>query len=199
MHQTNKLRRLLRTITLTSAQRTLYRVVRSDVLFGFSATGPFTPRPLYNLGPPRGGARYTPRGGAPSLYLAEDMETAMREYTQISAPRQIAPASLPGAPATFVATVQLERLLDLTERSVRRELGTCRAELAEPWRYRRDRRKPPTQRLGAEAADGGRIQAIQYHSTKGAGDCFVIFTDAVEPPSFVEVNDPVGKLVERIP
>jgi hypothetical protein len=123
----------------------------------------------------------------------------MREHTQISVPRPNAPARLPGAPSTFIATVRLEHVLDLTDRSIRRQLGTTRSELAEPWRYRKDRRKPPTQRLGAEAAAGGRIQAIKYLSTTGSGACFVIFTGALTPPSFVEVNDPDGDLVQRLP
>ena len=50
MHATTTLRRLLRTISLTQFSGTLYRMVRSDALFGFSKTGLYAPRPLYNLG-----------------------------------------------------------------------------------------------------------------------------------------------------
>lgn len=199
MLQTNSLRKLLRTIAVTSFRGTLFRVVRADVLYGFAATGPYTPRPLFNLGPAKGGARYTPRGGAPSVYLAGDMDTAMREATQIVAPKPLAPAKLPGALVTYSATVQLEQVLDLTDSAIRKLLDTTLAELAEPWRYRKDGRKPPTQRLGAEAATGGRIQAIKYRSTKGKGGCYVVFTDAIVDPAFVEVNDPDGNLIERLP
>ena len=136
MLQTNSLRKLLRTIAVTSFQGTLFRVVRADVLYGFSAKGPYTPRPLFNLGPPRGGARYTPRGGAPSVYLAGDMGTAMREYTQIAAPRPLVPARSPGALVTYSAKVQLDQVLDLTDSAIRKLLNTTLAELAEPWRYR---------------------------------------------------------------
>lgn len=109
MLPTNSLRKLLRSIAVIPFTGTLFRVVRADVLYGCSATGPYTPRPLFNLGPPKGGARYTPRGGAPSVYLAGDMDTAMREATQIGAPKPLAPAKAPGALVTYSATAQLER------------------------------------------------------------------------------------------
>ena len=50
MLPTNSLQKLLRSITLASFRGTLYRVVRADVLYGFSEDGPYVPRPLYNLG-----------------------------------------------------------------------------------------------------------------------------------------------------
>lgn len=78
-------------------------------------------------------------------------------------------------------------------------LGTNLPEIAEPWRYRKDRRTPPTHRLGAAAVRSRRIRAIKYCSTKGTGNCFVIFTAALVPPSFVEVNDLGGNLLERLP
>lgn len=199
MLPTRSLRKLLQTITLTPFEGTLYRVVRADVLYGFSKAGPYVPRPLYNLGPPRGGARYTPRGGASSIYLACDMDTAMREYTQIPTPTPLDPSSPTGALVTYSVKASLERVLDLSQKKVRKKLETTLAELAEPWRYRKDRRKPLTHRLGAEAADSDRVQAIIFRSTKGTGNCIVIFTEALAPPSFVEVNDPAGKLVERLP
>jgi len=199
MLQTNSLRKRLRSIGLVAFDGTLFRVVRADVLYGFAAQGPHTPRPLFNLGSPRAGARYTPRGGAPSVYLAADMDTAMREVTQIAAPKTLAPALPPGALVTYSAKVRLDQVLDLTDAAIRKVLDTSLAELAEPWRYRKDGRKPPTHRLGAAAVNSGRIEAIRFRSTKGAGDCFVIFTDALRAPSFIEVDDPDGKLVERMP
>src|ERR1019366_4037874 len=55
-----------------------YRSVDGEVFRGFyDAKNPM--RPLWGLGAPRGGARFTPRNGPSSLYLAEDVETAQRE------------------------------------------------------------------------------------------------------------------------
>jgi RES domain-containing protein len=199
MHPTSSLRKLLRSIAATSFHGALYRVVRADVLYGFSRNGPYTPRPLFNLGPARGGSRFTPKGGAPSLYLAFDMNTAMHEYTQIAVPQPLVPLQPPGALVTFSANVHLDHVLDLTKKNIRRQVGTTLSELAEPWRYRKDRRKPPTQRLGAAAVNSARIQAIKYRSTKETGSCFVIFTDALVSPAFIEVNDPRGNLIGRLP
>lgn len=199
MHPTPTLRRLLRTIPLDAHRGKLYRVVRADALYGFDRPGPYCPRPLYNLGPPSSGARYTPKGGAPSLYLSADYETALRECLRIAAPARLRPVTPPGALVAYLVTVSLKTILDLTSPAIRRQLGTNPTELSSPWRYRRGHSKPPTQRLGAAVAAAGHIHAIRYRSTKSAGNCFAIFTDALDPPAFVEVNDPEGRLVERIP
>lgn len=199
MQSATTLQRLIKTIPGVSLDETLYCVVRADVLYGFSKNGPHIPRPLHSLGPPRSGARYTPKGGVPSLYLAGDMETAMREYLQIASPESLRPLQHAGALVTYPARVSLTTVLDLTSSTIRRRLGTNKKELAEPWRYRRDHRKPPTQILGTVAARDGRIQAIRYHSTKGPGECLVVFTDSLKTPAYVEVFDPDGNLIERLP
>lgn len=199
MLATGSLRRALATIALTPFDGLLYRVVPAGVLYGFSAAGPYTPRPLYNLGPPTGGARYTPRGGAPAIYLAGDIATAMYETLQVPHTMPLSPPAHGTALVVYNVRVKLERLLDLTSSPMLRVLATTPTELSEPWRFRRDRRKPPTHRLGAAAAASQRIQGIRFASTKGPGDCCVIFTERVTPPSLVEVADPAGRLVERIP
>jgi hypothetical protein len=127
------------------------------------------------------------------------METAIREYLQISRPSLLRLPKLTEASVVYSARVSIDALLDLADQGTRRKLGTNLAELSSPWRYRRDRLKPPTQRLGAVAAALGRIQAIQFLSTKGPGACVVIFTDNLGSSAYVEVNDPGGKLIERIP
>ncbi len=92
MHPTRTLERVLKTIALTRYEGFLCRAVKVNALHRFSHTAHYTPRPLYNLGPPSGGARFTPRGGAPSLYLADDYETSLREYLQVGWPAGLAPA-----------------------------------------------------------------------------------------------------------
>jgi RES domain-containing protein len=57
----------------------LYRAVSFDALKRYDP-----PQPLYSLSAPRRGARYTPRDGMPTLYVAEDVETAYAEANQIS-------------------------------------------------------------------------------------------------------------------
>ena len=89
----------------------------------------FEGRPLYSTSAlqPRAASRmprYTPKGGAPSIYLAADMETALREYTQIASPRLVQPAPLSGAPATYTVTAELAGVLDLTDAVILNELDT---------------------------------------------------------------------------
>jgi hypothetical protein len=78
-------------------------------------------------------------------------------------------------------------------------LGTSAAELRQPWRFRRDRRTPPTHVLGRAVAAGGRVQALRFASTKGDGACVVILTRAVAAPGFVRVRDPEDRLVATLP
>ena len=199
MHPTPTLERVLKTIALTHYQGQLCRAVNADALYGFSRTGHYVPRPLYNLGPPNGGARFTPRGGMPCLYLAEDYETSLREYLQVGSPARLRTTVHNTAFVNYVADVRLEKVLDLTKGAVRRTLGTNLTELKSPWRYRRDRRIPPTHRLGRVVAKVGHIEAIRFVSSKGQGICIVILTDALTPPAYVRVQDPQSRLIAQIP
>jgi RES domain-containing protein len=199
MHPTQTLERVLKTIALTRHEGFLCRAVNVNALYRFSHTAHYTPRPLYNLGPPRGGARFTPRGGAPSLYLADDYETSLREYLQVGWPAGLAPASTENAFVCYVAEVRLETVLDLTKRTIRNTLATDLRELKGPWRYRRDGRVPPTHRLGRAVAKVGHIQAIRFAAGRGRGACFAILTDTLTPPAYVRIRDPKSRLMEQIP
>jgi len=199
MHRTNSLRQILRSIPGKIFKGKLYRTVQADALYGFSKAGPYMPRPLYNLGPSNGGARYTTKGGEPSIYFAEDVETAMRELLRIPVPQSLKPSNNFSTLVTYEAEVALESILDLTQYPIRHLFGTTLKELAEPWRFRKDGLKPATQRLGAVVATSGKFQGIRFHSTMKSGECIVIFTDEIAPSSFIEVMDPKGKLIGRLP
>ena len=126
LHRTNTLKKILKSIQRKSFKGKLYRTVQAEALYKFSTKGPYTPRPLYNL-------------------------------------------------------------------------GTSLKELAEPWRIRRDRLKPPTQRLGAVAATSERFQGILFNSIIKSGNCMVIFTDKIIAPYFIQINDPEGNLIGQLP
>lgn len=194
------LARALRAAPLVPYQGPLCRAVHVGTLYGFRRRAPYRPRPLYDLGPPAGGARFTPKGGAPALYLAEDYETSLHEYFQVGASARLRPAVATAASVVvFGAEVRLETVLDLTDPHTRALLGTTLAELREPWRYRRDRRTPPTHVLGRAVAADGRIQAIRFPSTKGTGTCFAILTSVLVAPAFIRVHDPDSRLVAELP
>ncbi len=154
------------------------------------------PRPLYSLGAPTTGGRFTPRGGPPSLYMAEETLTALAEATLTL------PASTPMSPkVVFSANTLIDAVLDLTQASVQKTLGISLKDLSSSWRLSNPTDPlPPTQLLGKAVLDCGRYSAIRYPSTKyPGGNCLVIFADALKPPSFVEVYDPDGILKGRIP
>ncbi len=119
----------------------MHRTLHAEALYGFSRPGLYKPRPLYSLGPSTSGARYTPKGGAASIYLAEDIETSMREALDIKTPKPLKPSHNFSALATYRVEVKLESILDLTQLRIRRQLGTNLNELAENWRPRLKGRK----------------------------------------------------------
>lgn len=189
----------LRNIPTVPFRGSLVRAVHAATLYGFRHGPRYAPRPLFDLGPPRSGARFTPPGGAPALYLADDVETSLRELLQVGASAALRPQPSAKAMVVFTADVRLEAVLDLTRDETMAALGTTAAELASPWRHRRDRRVPPTQVLGRAVAEHGHIQALRFASTKGPGDCFMILTATIVAPAFVRVTDPESKLVQSIP
>ena len=195
-----KLELALTRVPVTRFEGLLCRAVHSGTLYGFLHRKLYPPRPLYNLGPPTNGARFTPKGGAPALYLAQDFETSLREYLQLGKSARLTPRSeKEGAIVCFTAKVRLESVLDLTTDIVQKALSTDDNELKSPWRYRQKGGVPPTHRLGRAIAAARRFDAVRFKSSKGNGDCFMILTEALVTPSFVEVKDPASLLTDRIP
>jgi hypothetical protein len=132
-----------------------------------------------------------------AVYLAEDVETAHREGLQVVVGTPLRP---PAGVTRAIHTVEvaIKEVIGLRDPAVRALLGTSAAELAGPWRYRKDRRQPPTQRLGGAVAKCG-IAGLLFQSTKGAGACLAVFIDNLKHSgSFVEVRDGSGVL-ERLP
>jgi RES domain-containing protein len=188
----------------TTSEGVVYRTVDYEALHGFHRQPPFPrPRPLYSLGAPLHGARFTPRGGMAALYAAEDRETALAELDQVATiVRREAPTLARRIPPVVVlsADAHLRTVLDLTDPTVQEALGTDLAELRLPWRRAQRRGAAPTQQLGAAVFASGRFEAIRYPSARlEGGRCLAIFTERLVPPAFVEIYDPHGNLRERIP
>lgn len=183
---------------------TLYRAINHSALYGIHSTSPYVPDPLYCDGAPAKGARFTPKGGMPSIYFAEDRATADLEANQAYlAVQQVNPAAVPGPPSTvlFTARVQLDSVLDLADPVVQTALGTNRAELAAPYRlFQVAGQSAPTQELGKAVFDTRRAQAIRYPSAVPSGGyCFAIFCELLAPTGFIEIYDPGSPLARRIP
>ena len=162
------------------------------------------PQPLWPRGVARRGARFTPRGGFESVYLASDPVTALTEVLAVIQHRNAPPFTNPTIPWAIVAVNgALTNILDLTDKTVQHTLGTSRQELTGGWAYDQAQGlTPPTQLLGAAGYQNGSLLGFKYPSSKNAaGTCFVLFTDRfpANPSSFLEVYDPYGNLSQRLP
>lgn len=192
----------LPTLPRYAYQSHAYRVVDNKYL-----TGNLLPRAhryLYGLGVPVAGARFTPRGGMPTIYIAEDLATAWDEVNPVSAiVRQHDPGLAgPTRPGGYASVVyDLATVIDMTEPGIQSALGTDRAELLAPWRQMQRRgRVSPTQQLGQAVYDSGLFQAIWYESVRAPGTfCLAVFPDRLTGAAFLEVYDPDGNIQERLP
>ena len=189
-----------------TGQNVFYRAITLEALYGFHQNPPYTSiRPLYNLGAPAGGARFTPQNGPPALYLTAEPETAFAEVEQFYAKlrQQNPPLFALTRPVVLISVnVHLEQVLDVTDAAIQAALQTTPQELAGSWRVPQNQGLlAPTQELGQAAFDCGAIQALRYESVQHPGHaCYVIFTDRLQnTASFVEVHDPDNNLRERLP
>jgi RES domain-containing protein len=132
---------------------------------GVPPAGP--PQPLWGLGSKTGGGRYTPRNLFETVYLAEDMITALTETSGVLRT---------GAGFTTLATNPwalisvhgvLLSVLNLMDAAIVAQLGTSHQELTGEWRYTQaSGGEAPTQLLGRVCYDSGRFDAVQYPSSK---------------------------------
>jgi hypothetical protein len=161
-------------------------------------TGP--PQPLWPGGAALTGARFTPRGQFGSIYFSEDPLTAQIEAEKyfMSSTGKLFP--IKRAPwVTLTVEGVLNRLLDLTDLSIRQRLGTSLAEVTGVWRLSEE--LPPTQLLGAAAYSSGRIVGMRYRSAKNQlweGTNFVVFPDRLAPDSHLNIYHG-GSLSQRLP
>lgn len=156
------------------------------------------PEPLWGGAAAIVGARFTPKGGFHSIYLAWEPVTALLEVQALvvvpggTAPLRTAPWAL----VTVDGVVS--NVLDLTDASILKALGTNRQEVSGAWVCDSD---PPTQGLAQAAYDSGKIAGVKYGSVKHPGGLnLVVFPDRLAPPStdYLEVFDPHGNLSQRI-
>lgn len=208
-------------------QADLEKVLAS--LPAISLTGPWTRVLGYHLlqGPPPGaapgsppqplwpggallGARFTPKGSFGTVYLASDPITALKEVVAIFVVPALPPATLRTPPwAVFAVDGFIESVLDLTDQTVLDALETSVSELTGDWRFSQALFEkgagpmPPTQLLGKLAYDGGSFQAVRYRSAKdpGGGMGLAVFPDRLGAggSGFLEVHDPNGLIVDRLP
>lgn len=174
-------------------------------LVDFAVLTRFNPMiPLYTLGPGKNGQRYTPKGGPPAIYAAEDIITALAEYHRVdrivlTTEPTYHLAANPTVPLTI--QVKLERVLNVSDPSIQAALGTTVAELTGPWRKQMIRGLfCPTHVLATAVYQHGAIEALRYPSARGAEfSNLIIWEERLHLPSNIEVKDSTGTLSARIP
>ena len=98
------------------------------------------PQPLWPGGAPRSGGRFTPKGGAPAVYLASEPMTALAEVEAVFEDTGETWHYLDHRPyGVFCMNGIVPAILDLTEPVVCAALGTEEQELRGPWRRAQER------------------------------------------------------------
>jgi RES domain-containing protein len=155
-------------------------------------------QPLWAAGSKIDGARFAPKGGFDSLYLAADQITALAEVNGLVL-LPAGPLSIPTPPCTlFVVNGVVSRVLDLTDSGILKALGTNEWEMTAPWVTVAS---PPTQVLAQAVYDSGLAAGILYGSAKHPGSRnLVVFPDRLRAAAtdYLEVFDPHGNLAQRI-
>ena len=174
---------------------TLFRCVSLRALLGLikdSAGNIVITRPnpnfLYANGPVSGGGRFTAKGGARSLYMAESAHTAKLEKRRAAgfgtAQRKVEPIEV-----NYALHGKLLDALDLTDADVAEKLETSRSEIV-PLSVRADGKTSPTHILGTEVVRSKRFSAIRYPSAANPrGKCIVVFPERLRTGESVSVLD----------
>ena len=177
-------------------QGTLFRCVSLRALLGLikdSAGKILITRPnpdfLYANGPIIGGGRFTPKGGAPSLYMGESAHTAKLEKRRAAGFSTVKRKEQP-IEVNYALEAKLSAVLDLTDPDVTDKLEISKNEIVSAWRFRADSKTPPTHILGTEVVRSKRFSAIRYPSAANPrGKCIVVFLDRLRTGESVSVLD----------
>ena len=158
------------------------------------------PEPLWPGGAALSGARFTPVGSFPTLYLASDFITAQIETGSIFTHPLLRSVTVRTDPVvTFAVDGVLTDVVDLHDSTVQSSIGTTTSELTGSWRLASP---APTQELGRAAHASGMITALKYPSSKHAdGWALAIFTErlTLNVANFVEVVDRRNRISQRLP
>lgn len=158
------------------------------------------PEPLWPGGAVLNGARFTPIGSFPTLYLASDFTTAQIETGSIFTHALLRSVTVATNPVvTFAVDGVLTDVVDLHDSHVQTSIGTTTSELTGSWRLASP---APTQELGRAAHASGVITALKYPSSKhDDGWAVAIFTErlTLNVANFVEVIDRRNRISQRLP
>ncbi|MBY0548046.1 MAG: RES domain-containing protein, partial [Candidatus Obscuribacterales bacterium] len=122
------------------------------------------PKLLFSLGAGMNGARFTPKGGPPCLYVSAKPVTTLSEVSGIASSLVHAGVAIPQPTTAFSMSVNLHRgILDLTNAAILDALGTNLAELDGPWEEQMKNGDPvPTQILATAVYESKRFQGLRF-------------------------------------
>lgn len=195
----------LATVGLGRVEGIWWRAVGHRLLLGPPPGAPpgSRPQPLWAEGASRFGARFTPKGGPPTLYLASDDRTALLEVHAILAIPHGPPLPAGADPCTVCQVrVSMGRVLDLRAPETQAALGTNAEEMIANWRVAAVLGQvPPTHALGRVAHGSLRITAMLSRSAanREGGAILAVFADRLAGEDFIEVIDASGTLTQRLP
>jgi RES domain-containing protein len=151
---------------------------------------------LSGIGSKTFGARFTPKGGFPSVYGSLDPETAMAEALALH--RRAGIPIEQAMPRVFVSIrVRVQRTLDLTDGHIRSVLRKSHQRLTEePWQEMQNRGgEALTQAVGRVARELG-LEGLLVPSAQRAGKNVVLFSDKLLTGSRLRIIN-AGKLRRR--
>ncbi|MBP6745838.1 RES family NAD+ phosphorylase [bacterium] len=198
MHAPNILATVLASLKAIPIEATFHRSIANAVLYRKGRK----PKLLFALGAGANGARFTPVGGPPCLYVSAKPITTISEATGIASSLIAAGQAIPQPHTAFSMRVKLHRgVIDLTDETTILELGSCAAELDGDWLEQMRSEEPIlTQILATAIYESNRFQGIRFFSHGDPGQInLMIWTKKVKAPSFVEVIDSSSVLADRIP
>jgi RES domain-containing protein len=150
---------------------------------------------LSGEGTKRFGGRWTPPGSFATAHASLDVKTAVAE--SLGTQQQYGIAVDAQLPLTLVAIdVILQKMIDLTDDTILRELGLTRQRLLRcPWRESMDKgREALTQAIGRLAFEAG-LEALFVPSAQARkGKNLVVFPDSLHKTSSLTIQN-VGKLL----
>jgi len=154
---------------------------------------------FYDAGPHKYGQRYTPKGGARGIYMAEGVPTALGEAGQSGLA-----ALCPNRVATRIhldMEVTLKRVFDLGDSKLRRRLKTTLDELRSPWEggLTPPYTWPPTWLLGHAIHESCRFDGIRYPSAQvNRKYCVLVLTERLGRGALLTAHQPGEGLVTHI-
>jgi RES domain-containing protein len=161
------------------------------------------PQPLWGLGSKTSGARFTPPNLFETVYLAEDMVTALTEVAAVVKTGAAGLTTLATNPWALISVNGvLLTVLDLTQPTIVAKLGSNDQELTGEWRYTQaGGAEAPTQLLGRVCYQTKLFDGIRYPSSKNPpqGRCVAVFPDRLKDAAYLDVYDPYGNLAQRLP